>query len=126
MISDFTPEQMFIQSNILYVSNINLSSLFSPIILDGQEMLSVDCKALWELLVTDNNKKNLVLHLDYPRFSEVISIEFHENDTELLISEQEFETLGILIDFNPETYEAKCVVFIPNIREGLNHIEKNE
>lgn len=83
MIPDFNPEYVFIQDDILYISNSELSKLFQPFINENQDMLSIDCQALWQILIAEDEKETLLLHLDYPKLPEIISIEFVEEDKKL-------------------------------------------
>ncbi|OEF99052.1 hypothetical protein BHF71_02380 [Vulcanibacillus modesticaldus] len=127
MNTSFSPEFVFIQRNILYISSDALSQYLQSILKNEDKMISIDCPTLWEFNIDqDHNTKKLYLHVDLPQFNDLITISFNDEITEYLLDNDSFETLGILIGYNSVKDDAKAVIFIININEGLELINKNE
>ncbi|MGD9677083.1 MAG: hypothetical protein AB7V16_01800 [Vulcanibacillus sp.] len=126
MKTTFIPEIIFVQSNILFITNKYLENILLQYIKDDQEIISIDCITLWELIISEKKQKKLALHIDYPNISDVITINFNEDDTKLLLANNDFDTLGILINYSQERDKYKTVLFITNISEGLKMIIDNE
>lgn len=116
----FQAEYLFKQSNILFISNKKLDGYLKKYIDLDQEMISIDCPTLWELRVYEYNiESEAMLHIDLPNVAELITIKFNEEDIHWLRENQDINSLGILFSFNPDTTEAKNVVFITEIQKGL-------
>lgn len=117
----FTPEYLFIQSNTLYISSEKLSNFIQKQGEAHPKMISLDAPILWERL--DNQEKTeVLLHIDWNAFSDLITIQFSEKDLNLLQENREIESLGILVHFDPDDGNAEQVIFIMGIQEGLRVI----
>ncbi len=117
MVNYFNPEYLFVQDNILFISNAQLAERLQELVDFNVNISSYDFPTLWELK-EDDISKELQLHIDFEE--ELITITFKEKETNLLLKEKELEALGILINFNSEQNEADNILFITGIGEGLN------
>ncbi len=125
MKTSFLAETINIDSNILFIYNKDLANVLAPRLENIQDMISIDCNVLWELNENEKAEKKLALHIEYPYISEVITIYFSELNSDELIKNKNFDTLGILINSNQNKNKVELIIFIPGIKEGLEMISEN-
>lgn len=113
----FKPEYIFVQDNILFISNNQLTGKLQKLIDFNANISSYDFPTLWELK-EDALSKELLLHIDLE--AGLITILFNEEGISILSEQKELEALGLLINFDPEQNEAENILFITGIGEGLN------
>jgi len=115
------PEVSFIDAPICFIASTTLTKGLYKYIEGRNGPVSLDASVLWELREHNNNQM-FFLHFEWPGSDNLFTIDMEYHLVESMCLNNNVDTLGILVDFNIETHEAKNVIFIQGIDKGLENI----
>jgi|GEM_PF-6409562 len=119
----FPIEDILLENNVLFVASSSLSKYLTTKSTKFQkEMLSIEVPTLWELQTDALANEALFLHIDFFEPELMITLSFTATQQQLIRKNCNIEILGIIIESPEANHSAPAVIFIPEIKEGLQSV----